>query len=83
MVTLVWLLTLLINAYILVLIVRAVLSWFPAASRNPVAQFLDRITEPVLAPIRSRLGMAGPVDFSPLVVILLLVLLRNLLVYLL
>ncbi len=35
-------------------------------------RFLYTITEPLLAPIRRRLPYGGPVDFSPLVLILLL-----------
>lgn len=69
----------LINAYILVLFVRAVLSWFGPDPRNPVIAFLDRLTDPMLEPIRRVLGMRGPIDFSPLVAIIVLMLIRNLL----
>ncbi|WP_029603508.1 YggT family protein [Kozakia baliensis] len=37
-----------------------------------IAVFLNRVTEPVLAPVRNILPQFGNVDFSPLVVLLLL-----------
>lgn len=69
----------LVEAYIIILIARALLSWFPMHAGSPllpVVRVLDRLTEPVLAPIRRILpplragGMA--IDLSIIVVILLL-----------
>ncbi|MDX9975669.1 MAG: YggT family protein [FCB group bacterium] len=77
---LVLLVSLLINVYIGLLIVGAVLSWFIHDPRHPLIRTIDRLTDPILKPIRRVLGMTGPVDFSPLVAILLLGLLRRLLV---
>lgn len=37
-----------------------------------IAEFLNRVTEPVLAPVRNMLPRMGAVDFSPLVVLLVL-----------
>jgi YggT family protein len=56
-------------AYIWVIIARALISWVNPDPWNPIVQFLHRATEPVLAPIRRRLPMAG-IDFSPMVAIL-------------
>ena len=58
-------------AYMWIIIIRALLSWVNPDPWNPIVQFLIRVTEPVLAPVRRwlptwRLG----IDFSPLVVIL-------------
>lgn len=70
----------LISLYIWVLIITALLSWFPASSGSgglaSVQRVLRAITEPVLRPLRQilprpRLGGVG-VDFSVLVAILLL-----------
>lgn len=77
---LVYLISLLINVYIGLLIVGAVLSWFIHDPSNPLIRTIDRFTDPILNPIRRALGMTGPVDFSPLVAILALSLLRRLLV---
>ena len=67
----------LLEAYVFVLIARALLSWFPMHADSPllpVVRVLDRLTEPVLAPIRRLLpplragGMA--IDLSIIVAML-------------
>ena len=71
--------------YMLALIGSAVLSWLVAFgvvnTRNRfvylVGDFLHRITEPVLAPIRRFLPNLGGIDISPLVVILLVIFARQ------
>jgi YggT family protein len=76
-----------IEIYIWLLIASAVLSWLVqfgvVNSYNRVVvtigDFLYRITEPVLRPIRNFLPNLGGLDLSPLVLILLLVFARNLL----
>jgi len=68
----------LVEAYVLILIIRALLSWFPVRYRSPlipVLRVLDRVTEPVLRPIRRvlppiRAGGAA-IDLSILLVVLL------------
>lgn len=58
-----------LTIYTWVVIVRALISWVKPDPWNPIVQFLTRATEPVLAPIRRRLGWSMGVDLSPLVVI--------------
>jgi YggT family protein len=66
---------LLLYLYILVLIAWAVLSWLLAFNivntRHPlvnaIAEFLYRITEPVLRPIRRVLPNLGGIDISPII----------------
>lgn len=55
--------------YTWIIIARALISWVNPDPWNPIVQFLTRATEPVLAPIRRRLGWGMGVDLSPLVVI--------------
>ena len=77
----------LLNLYIFVLFAAAILSWLivfnVVNTRNPavamIGEFLYRVTEPVLRPIRRFVPLIGGVDLSPLILILLLWLLRNLL----
>lgn len=77
----------LIELYIWVIIVSAILSWLIAFGivdlRNlfiaSLARFVSRLTEPVYAPLRRILPDLGGIDISPVVVILLLIFLRNLL----
>ena len=63
-----------VNIYVLVLIARAIISWFPLRSDSPllpVARVLNALTEPVLAPFRRVIPPAGMFDLSFLVVVLL------------
>jgi YggT family protein len=49
------------------------LSWFPLQPGGGMASvfsFLYGITEPVLGPVRRMLPAMGPIDISPIVVIL-------------
>lgn len=60
-----------LNAYQLILLARVLMTWLPNLDpNNPIARFLYRMTEPVLAPIRSALPPMGGIDLSPLVVFL-------------
>jgi YggT family protein len=65
------LLDLVLWAYLWIIIIRALLSWVNPDPWNPVVQFLTRVTEPVLAPIRRRVpSWRMGIDLSPLVAIL-------------
>lgn len=76
------LLFLLLNIFELILLARVLLSWFPNIDRsNPVIQFIYDITEPVLRPIRDFLPPMGGIDFSPLIVILLIQVLTRFLLF--
>jgi YggT family protein len=67
------LLELAINAYIWIIIARAIISWVNPDPYNSVVRFLYRVTEPVLRPVRYRLPTSGMgLDLSPIVVILVL-----------
>lgn len=57
---------------ILAVFLRSLMSWFPISLDNEVARFLYRVTEPLLDPVRRVLPRTGMIDFSGLVVILLL-----------
>ncbi|PJA79522.1 MAG: hypothetical protein CO149_01900 [Nitrospirae bacterium CG_4_9_14_3_um_filter_51_5] len=59
--------------YMWVIIIRALISWVNPDPWNPIVQFLDRVTEPVLSQIRHRIGMGGMgFDFSPIIAILII-----------
>lgn len=60
-------------AFSLILLARVLLTWFPNIDRyNPIVQFIYNVTEPVLRPIRNVLPQTGMMDFSPLIVFLIL-----------
>jgi YggT family protein len=66
-----------IQATILVLtlaiIGRALMSWFPNIDpRNPIAEFLFTVTEPILAPLRAIMPRFGMIDLTPMIAIILL-----------
>ena len=76
----------LLEAYLIILFARIILSWFPIQPNSGMAtiySFLFSLTEPVLGPIRRILppiGMGGMgFDLSPLVVSFGILLLRGLL----
>ena len=72
--------SLLLTLYIYILVAAAVMSWLIAFNvvnpRNQfvamVGEFLYRVTEPVLRPIRNRLPNMGGIDISPLIVIVII-----------
>ena len=82
-----WLIDQVIGLYITLVIVQVVLSWLVAFNvintRNRfvymVGDFLYRITEPALKPIRRWMPSMGGLDISPVVLILGLYFLRVLL----
>ena len=59
------------NALSLAIFVRVILSWIPNV-RLPfgVGDFAWGVSEPILAPIRRALPMAGGLDFSPFIAII-------------
>lgn len=63
--------------YMFITIARAVLSWVSPDPYNPIVRFIHNVTEPVLFQVRRRLPMMyGGIDFSPVVVILIIIFLR-------
>jgi YggT family protein len=85
----VWLIDTLITVYIWLLIAQAILSWllaFGVVNRQNravavIGDFLYRVTEPALRPIRAFLPNFGGIDISPIVLILLLMFFERLLLY--
>ncbi len=83
-----WLIDQVIGLYITLVIVQVVLSWLVAFNvintRNRfvymVGDFLYRITEPALRPIRKILPNLGGIGIAPIVLLLLLFFLRNLVI---
>ena len=77
--------SLLLTLYIYVLFAAAIMSWLIAFNvvnpRNQfvamLGDFLFRITEPVLRPIRNLLPNLGGIDISPVIVILVIVFIQS------
>ncbi len=70
-----------LTVYFWIIIIRALISWVNPDPYNQIVIFLNRVTEPVLAPIRRRIPRHNlPIDFSPLVVLLVILFLQYFLV---
>ncbi|NLN38309.1 MAG: YggT family protein [Smithella sp.] len=70
-----------LTVYLWIIIARAVISWVNADPYNKIVVFLYRVTEPVLAPIRRMIPRHSlPIDFSPLIVLLVIFFLQQFLV---
>jgi YggT family protein len=69
----------LIDLYSLVLLASVILSWVRLDPDNAIVRVIHQLTEPVLSRVRQILPAAGGFDFSPMVVLLGLQLLKSLL----
>jgi YggT family protein len=77
-----------VDIFVWIIIIQVIMSWLIAfnvintSNRFVylVGDFLYRITEPVMRPIRRILPSLGGIDLSPLVVLLLLFFAKNLLI---
>ncbi|MDE0805304.1 MAG: YggT family protein [Acidimicrobiales bacterium] len=57
----------------LALVARALLSWFrtrPGSTLEGVKRSIDRVTDPVVVPVRRRLPSLGGIDFSVMAIVL-------------
>ena len=75
----------LLDLYVFILFAAAILSWLVVFNvvntRNPavamIADFLYRVTEPVLRPIRERLPNFGGIDISFIVLVLIILFIQR------
>ena len=63
---------LLVNIYFFALLAMIILSWVAPGSNHPAIYLLFQITEPVMAPFRKALPPMGGMDFSPILVFILI-----------
>jgi YggT family protein len=68
----------LIDLYSIVVLAAVVMSWVQADRRHPLVQWVYSVTEPVLAPIRRVLPPLGGLDLSPMVLLVVLRVVRDL-----
>ncbi len=69
----------LIDGYTVVVFITVIVSWFQLPPDNSVARFTRMLTEPVLAPIRTLIPPIGGLDFSPMILLVLLRIVRGML----
>ena len=78
-----------LQLYIWIVIAMAIFSWLVAFNvvntRSPVVSmvgdFLYRITDPVLRPIRNMLPPMGGIDISPIILFLIIILIEKVIEY--
>uniref|UniRef100_A0A7C4NVT5 YggT family protein n=1 Tax=Thermodesulfobacterium geofontis TaxID=1295609 RepID=A0A7C4NVT5_9BACT len=73
------LIDLLLSIYIWIIIARAIISWITPYPYHPLVRFLYKVTEPILAPIRKIIPPIGGIDISPVIVIFIIFIIKNLL----
>jgi YggT family protein len=72
------------NTLLIAILIRIVMSWmtlleaFKNIESGPIARVVWDITEPILGPLRRRLPSAGGIDFSPMIAMILIYVLRGL-----
>ncbi len=70
---------LILSVFYWLILIRALISWVNPDPFNPVVQFLTRVTEPILQPIRRFLPPMG-IDISPIIAFLIIIFLKSFLV---
>jgi YggT family protein len=81
LITLARIVDMLLEIYKWVVIVAALISWVNPDPYNPIVKFLYSATEPVFRPIRRLIGYRlGPIDISPIIVILVIIFIQSFLV---
>lgn len=66
-----------LTLYMYIIIVSALISWVNPDPYNPIVRFLYSVTDPVLRPIRRKIGLAMGIDISPMIVILLIYFIKH------
>lgn len=73
----------LVNILLIAIVIRALMSWFPAPSpESPfyiIRQIIYQITDPIIEPIRRVMPSMGMLDLSPMVAMILLIVIQRIL----
>ncbi|HPF17651.1 MAG TPA: YggT family protein [Thermotogota bacterium] len=69
-----------LNAYVFVLILDAVLSFIPQMNYSPFRQVISSLANLVLNPLRRLIKPIGQIDFTPYIAILIIIFLNSFLV---
>jgi len=60
----------------ILIFIRVILSWLPMG-QNPVSEFVFRVTEPLLAPLRRVLPRFGMMDLSPMILLIIILVVQQ------
>ncbi len=61
-----------IRAWVILIFVWAILSWFSPDPRNPIVRLVDALVEPIMLPFQKLIPPLGGLSLAPLVAILVL-----------
>jgi YggT family protein len=75
-----YIITVLVEIYSFVILARVLMSWVNIDPYNPLARVIFDLTEPVLAPVRNLLPPTAGLDFSPIIVLVVLQILGQILI---
>lgn len=67
----------LIEIYSVIVFVAVIVSWLRLPPYNPIVRYTRMLTEPALAPIRKLVPPVGGLDFSPMILLILLWIIRG------
>ncbi|KGD74919.1 membrane protein [Tatumella morbirosei] len=76
MYTLTFLVKTVIDLYVMVLLLRIWMQWARCDFYNPLAQFIVKLTQPVIRPLRRIIPAMGPIDTASLVLALVLTIIK-------
>lgn len=71
-----WLINRLIDAYILVIIVWCLLTWFPGAMQSRLGELINRIVQPYMRFFDEHIPPLGGISFAPVVAVIVLYLVQ-------
>lgn len=74
------LLNMVLTVYMWMVIARALISWVNPDPYNPIVRFLHKATDLTLRPVRNLIGVTGGFDFSPIVVIFAILIVKKFIV---
>ena len=68
----IWVIRTLVDLYIITFVLRIIMQWIRADYRNPLTQFVVRVTNPLVVPLRRIVPAVGNLDTASLIVVLVL-----------
>ena len=71
-----WVMLKVLNVYFILVIVSALMSWLPALQQHPIADIVTAIVQPGLRVIQARIPVIAGFDFSSVVILLMIQLVK-------
>jgi len=65
------------EVYTFLIFAQVLMSWVPHDHNHPVFRFIEDVTEPVMRPFRKLIPAVGGIDFSPIIALMAVELVRR------